>query len=75
MAIDNTRTRYSEKIKGDKRNYDWLARFDMTGGYLGITQLEGETVKDRVLLSPAQVKELLDFVGKRNRTAAQPHNR
>lgn len=71
MALDNTRTRYSEKIKGDRRNYDWLARFDMTGGYLGITQLDGETVTDRVLLSPAQVKELLDFVGKRSRTATQ----
>jgi len=44
----------------------WLA-FDMTGGYLGITQLEGETVKDRFSVA-RQVKELLDFVGKRNRT-------
>jgi len=65
MLSDNTTTRYSEKIKGDRGNFDWTARFDVTGGYLGITQWEGEVARDRVLLSPAQVQELLDFVGRR----------
>ena len=49
-------TRYSVKIKGDRGNYYWAVRFDMTdGGYLGITQYdENGELKDRVLLSPKQ---------------------
>lgn len=70
MASDRTRTRYSEKIKGDRGNFDWEVRFDVTGGHLGITQFEGAAVKDRVLLSPAQVQELLDFVGKKKTSRA-----
>lgn len=58
-------TRYSEKLKGARGNYNWAARFDITDGYLGITQFDGEAVKDRVLLSPAQVQELLEFLGSR----------
>lgn len=57
----NGKTYYSEKIKGTRRNYDWAVGFDLTDGFLGITQFDGETVKDRVLLSPAQVRELLNF--------------
>lgn len=62
---DRTRTRYSEKVKGDRGNFNWLARFDLSGGYLGITQFEGDAVTDRVLLSPAQVQQLVDFVSKK----------
>jgi hypothetical protein len=65
------RTTYSEKIKGSPRNYGWAVRFDLTDGYLGITQFEGEAVKDRVLLSPAQVRELVNFTaGKKTKQAA-----
>lgn len=65
------RTSYSEKIKGSPRNYGWTVRFDLTNGCLGITQFEGETVKDRVLLSPAQVRELVNFTtGKKTKQAA-----
>jgi hypothetical protein len=71
MARTNSTTTYSEKVKGARGNYGWLARFDLTDGYLGITQFEGEKVKDRVLLSPAQVQELLNFIGsKKTRRAA-----
>ena len=56
MARNSGLTTYSEKIKGSERNYDWQVRFDLTDGFLGITQFEGETVKDRVLLSPAQAR-------------------
>lgn len=63
-------TQYSERIKGARGNYGWQVRFDMTNGYLGITQIDGEAVKDRVLLSPAQVQELLDFVGKKKAARA-----
>lgn len=59
------RTHYSQKIKGNRGNHNFQSRFDMSDGYLGITQWDGETVTDRVLLSPAQVKELLDFVAKK----------
>ena len=62
------RTEYSEKIKGDRANYGWPARFDITDGYVGITQFEDDKVKDRVLLSPKQIQELLDFIS-RNKTS------
>lgn len=70
MARNNGRTTYSEKIKGARGNYGWLARFDITNGYLGITQFEGEKVNDRVLLSPAQVQELLDFISRKKTSRA-----
>ena len=56
------RTRYSEDIKGDQGNFNWSACFDLTGGYLGISQSQGGELKDRVLLSPKQVEELVAFV-------------
>ena len=65
----NGRTTYSEKVKGARGNYNWIVRFDLTNGYLGITQFEGDTVKVRVLLSPAQVKELLEFIGSSKKTS------
>lgn len=58
-------TTYSDKIQGNPTNYDWPVSFDKTDGYVGITQLETDgSVKDRVLLSPKQMTELLRFVGK-----------
>lgn len=68
----NGLTTYSEKVRGASGNYGWQVRFDLTDNeYLGITQFDGETVKDRVLLSPAQVKELVSFVsGKKPARAA-----
>ena len=56
-------TKYSERIKGDRGNYDWPVRFDIsTSGYLGINQYDEDgTLKERVLLSPGQVKILLEF--------------
>lgn len=66
-------TTYSQKIAGDSGNYDWEVRFDNTGpikfshepGYIGITQFDekGE-FKERVLLSPNQVRELVAFTKK-----------
>lgn len=55
-------TTYSEKIKGARGNYNWTVRFEKTDGFLGVTQYEGETIKDKVLLSPDQVRELVSFV-------------
>lgn len=56
-------TTYSDEIKGERRNYNWSVGFDWTtGGFLGITQKDGADVKDRVLLSPEQVKELTAFI-------------
>ena len=58
-------TKYSEKIEGDRGNYRLQVRFDLTGRkYLGITQFDGKEVKDRVLLSPKQVDELRNFLGR-----------
>lgn len=65
------RTHYSDEIKGERRNYNWTATFDWTtGGFLGITQKDGGDVKDRVLLSPKQVEELLAFVKTRKRSGS-----
>jgi hypothetical protein len=55
------RTYYSDVIEGASGNYNWPVTYDMSDGYLGITQTEGGKVKDRVLLSPKQVKELIEF--------------
>lgn len=54
-------TKYSDKIPGDRGNYKWSVQLDLTDGYLGITQFDGDEVKERVLLSPKQVEALLDF--------------
>lgn len=64
------RTYYSDKIKGARGNYDWPVTYDLTDGYLGITQTEGDAVKDRVLLSPMQVKELTEFIERHQRRRA-----
>ena len=73
MARLTGRTYYSEKIKVTPRNYGWAVSFDITDGYFGITQYDddGKKIKDRILLSPAQFKELVDFAGiKRSARAA-----
>lgn len=54
-------TRYSEKIDGDKSNFNWPVRFDDMDGYVGITQFNDADI-DRILLSPVQIKALIDFV-------------
>lgn len=70
MTDNNGTTHYSQKIGGDRGNYEWATRYDVTdNGYLGINQYEGEKLTDRVLLSPAQVQELVGFVRKRRRPA------
>lgn len=54
--------KYSKKFPGDRGNYGWSVQFDITGrGYVGITQYNGDEVKDRVLLSPEQFKQLTVF--------------
>lgn len=55
--------KYSEKVKGNNQNYNWAVRFDRDHGYLGISQYnEDGSHKERVLLSPAQVKALQEFL-------------
>ncbi len=58
------RTYYSEDCEGNRRNYGWPVRYDVTDGYIGVTQMDGNKVKDRVLLSPKQVKKLVEFIGR-----------
>lgn len=60
--MQKDRTYYSERIEGARGNYGWGATYDLTKGYLGITQTEGDKVTDRVLLSPKQVKALTKFL-------------
>jgi hypothetical protein len=56
-------TNYSERIPGEPGNHHFAVRFDLTtGGYVGISQYEGEGLTDRVLLSPTQVRVLVAFV-------------
>lgn len=55
--------KYSEKVKGNSQNYNWAVRFDSDHGYLGISQYnEDGSHKERVLLSPLQVKALQEFL-------------
>lgn len=55
-------TVYSETWPGDCGNYDLPVRFDKNGGYVGIDQWSDSHKKlERVLLSPRQVKELIQF--------------
>jgi len=55
-------TQYSTKIEGTWGNYNWPVSFDISNGFVGINQYEGETIKDRILLSPLQVQEFIAFV-------------
>lgn len=61
------RTYYSDEIKGARGNYNWTATYDLTDGFLGVTQKDGDKVIDRVLLSPDQVKELTSFIESKGR--------
>ena len=63
-------TRYSKMIPGDPGNYRNRARFDLTDDYLGITEWRKSDARmvERVLLSPAQVTALLQFLRPRPRT-------
>lgn len=58
-------TVYSDEIKGTRSNYHWPVRFELSGGYLGISQTKDDRSIERVLLSPKQVKALIAFVSKR----------
>lgn len=67
--MDNDETRYSPEFPGEHGNYRWTVRFDMTdSGYVGVTQKDGLDIKDRVLLSPKQVKELTSFIERKGRS-------
>lgn len=53
----------SKKFPGDRGNFDWEAQFDLTDGYLGLTQDQGDpNGLQRVLLSPGQKRALLAFL-------------
>jgi hypothetical protein len=56
------RTDFSDEIAGNEGNHDLPVRYDMTDGYLGISQ-----TGDRVLLSPKQVAELTRFIEQKRR--------
>jgi hypothetical protein len=55
--------RYSKQFPGDTGNHQYPARFDKDGSYLGISQGKPDGSLERVLLSAAQVRELLKFLG------------
>ena len=56
-------THYSDPIAGERSNHNWGVRYDWTDGILGVTQRDDNgAFKDRVLLSPTQVRALLAFI-------------
>jgi hypothetical protein len=58
--------RYSTKIPGNHRNHGWAVRFDYSDKYVGIDQyVEGGI--DRVLLTPAQAQELVNFIANKGK--------
>ena len=61
-AARKNEVEYSEKIEGTRGNYRWPVTLDYQDGFVGIDQWDGDEIKDRVLLSPVQVKALISFV-------------
>lgn len=59
--------RVSDKINGDDSNYKWVVRFDGIGATIGITQWSDGGQVQRILLSPAQAKELIKFISRKER--------
>jgi hypothetical protein len=57
IVRDGTTT-YSGEVRGDDGNHQQAVLFDITDGYVGISQ-----GKDRVLLTPLQWRALKVFVG------------
>ncbi len=57
-------TTYGKEIRGARGNYYWSVRFDAIDGFIGICQYENGDLKDRILLSPKQVDELMAFIRK-----------
>ena len=68
MSVDTKgATTYSGVVNGDAQNHKLPVRFDVTDGYVGISQYDGTLVADRVLLSPKQVQALVQFMRKAKR--------
>lgn len=63
-AMTSEWTEYSDEVDGDDGNHKAAARFDWTGGYVGISMKDAATGTwcDRVLLTPSQVVALKQFV-------------
>lgn len=60
---DREMTHYSAEVDGDRGNSQQRVRFDVTDGYVGITQWPGpDAPASRVLLSPAQLTALRAFL-------------
>ena len=56
-------THYSQEVPGTPMNHGFVVRFDLTDGYLGVSQRgRDSTWTNRVLLSPDQIQALLAFV-------------
>jgi len=55
-------TDYSGRIAGTPQNHGLAVRFDVTDGFVGISQFDGKRVADRVLLSPGQMRALFRFL-------------
>ena len=53
---------YSQWIPGAVGNYAWPARFEETHGFVAIDQKRDDGRIERVLLSPKQVRALLNFI-------------
>jgi hypothetical protein len=70
MTAARELTTYSAVVDGDRANLQRPVRFDITDGYVGITQSDAGTLFigcERVLLSPMQWRALLRFVAKERR--------
>jgi hypothetical protein len=57
-------TVWSNQFAGDDTNYDLWVQFDLTDGYLGLSQGQKDYTKvdARILLTPAQVELLKAFL-------------
>jgi hypothetical protein len=58
-------TQYGNKIPGDRGNYNWAVRADVTDGYVRIQQFDDEM--SVVLLTPKQWAAISKFVKETSR--------
>jgi len=68
-------TEHSDTVPGDSGNFGRAVRFDLTGAYVGISEYLDPSDNggpDRVLLSPRQVRALLDFLRPRTGGRSDP---
>lgn len=62
LRVKSDTTYYSDDWIGDRGNYDWSVNADWCRGYIGVNQKKDDGTMERVLLSPRQTRELVEWL-------------